>query len=285
MRVVVTGSSGMIGSTIARIANEHYKVIGVGRKKMSSVDLGFDYRDFRDLASEDGVRQFYADFRPNIVINCAGLTKHHPDGNNPSSAVRANVILPHLLSSEAYKQGCKFIHVSTDCVFRGDQGNYHETSLPDADDLYGKTKAVGELLQKSHLVLRTSTIGHEYGSKFGLLEWFLGTNLKCRGFTNAFFSGLTTVELANLLVRFVLPKNDLRGLYNVGGKRIDKYSLLKIIAEVYSHDIDLVADDDFKIDRSFNSSKFCNKTGYELPTWRGLIEEMFSDWSNRKNDI
>ena len=95
MRVVVTGSSGMIGSTLARIVSEHYNVIGVGRKKMSNVDLDFDYREFHDLASEDGVRQLYADFCPNIVINCAGLTKHHPDGNNSSSAVRANVILPH----------------------------------------------------------------------------------------------------------------------------------------------------------------------------------------------
>ena len=287
MRVVVTGASGMIGSTLARVISGSgaYDVIGVGRRKFAVSNPGFHYREFPDLSSEDAVRRLYSDFCPDTVINCAGLTKHHPSGGDPVEALRANALLPHFLSAEAETRKCRFIHISTDCVFRGDKGHYLETSLLDAEDIYGKSKGFGELIGDKHLVLRTSTIGHETGTSFGLLEWFLGTAGKCRGFSNAFFSGLPTIELANLLIAFILPHNDLAGLYNIGGKRIDKHSLLRIIADIYGHDIEIIKDPGFVIDRSLDSSKFLNKTGYKAPDWRELIEKMFADWSARKNDI
>ena len=287
MRVVVTGASGMIGSTLARVISGSgaYDVIGVGRRKFAVSNPGFHYREFPDLSSEDAVRRLYSDFCPDIVINCAGLTKHHPSGGDPVEALRANALLPHFLGAEAETRKCRFIHISTDCVFRGDKGHYLETSLLDAEDIYGKSKGFGELIGDKHLVLRTSTIGHETGTSFGLLEWFLGTAGKCRGFSNVFFSGLPTIELANLLIAFILPHNDLAGLYNIGGKRIDKHSLLSIIADIYGHDIEIINDPGFVIDRSLDSSKFLNKTGYKAPDWPELIEKMFADWSARKNDI
>ena len=287
MRVVVTGASGMIGSTLARVISRSgaYDVIGVGRRKFADGNPGFHYREFPDLSSEDAVRHLYADFCPDIVINCAGLTKHHPSGEDPVEALKTNALLPHFLSAEAGTRKCRFIHISTDCVFKGDKGHYLETSLLDAEDIYGKSKGFGELIGDKHLVLRTSTIGHESGTSFGLLEWFLGTAGQCRGFSNAFFSGLPTIELANLLITFILPHNDLAGLYNIGGKRIDKHSLLSIIADIYGHDIEIIKDPGFVIDRSLDSSKFLNKTGYKAPDWRELIEKMFADWSARKNDI
>lgn len=287
MRVLITGASGMIGSTLARVISQSgaYDVIGVGRRKLGDSNPGFHYWEFPDLSSEDAVRRLYADFCPDIVINCAGLTKHHPSGGDPLEALKANALLPHCLSAEAGTRKCRFIHISTDCVFKGDKGDYQETSLLDAEDIYGKSKGFGELIGDKHLVIRTSTIGHESGTNFGLLEWFLGTAGHCRGFSNAFFSGLPTIELANLLITFILPNNDLAGLYNIGGKRIDKHSLLRLIANIYGHDIEITKDPSFSIDRSLDSSKFLSKTGYKVPDWPELIEKMFADWSARKNEI
>ena len=184
MRVVITGASGLIGSTLARVISLSgaYDVIGVGRRKLEDDNLGFHYREFLDLSSEDAVRRLYAVFCPDIVINCAGLTKHHPIGGDPVEALKVNALLPHYLSAEAVTRKCRFIHISTDCVFKGDKGDYQETSLLDAEDIYGKSKGFGELIGGQHLVIRTSTIGHESCTSFGLLEWFLGTADRCRGF-------------------------------------------------------------------------------------------------------
>jgi dTDP-4-dehydrorhamnose reductase len=212
MIVLVLGASGMIGSTMARVLaqNSSFLVHGVGRRSSSELMLGssVSYHQCDDLNNEMVLNYLLSDIKPNIIINCVGLTKHYKDGNEPIPAISINSLFPHLLSQYSRTVDAKLIHVSSDCVFDGVTGNYSDFSTPNARDIYGKSKALGEVVNSFDITLRTSTIGHEFDSKLGLLEWFLSQK-KCVGFTNAIFSGLSTLEFAKIVRDYVIPNSSL----------------------------------------------------------------------------
>jgi dTDP-4-dehydrorhamnose reductase len=166
------------------------------------------------------------------------------------------------------------IHVSTDCVFSGTKGNYLESDASDAGDVYGKSKHLGEVDYPHAITLRTSTIGHELQSVYGLLEWFLSQQGSCKGFNRAIFSGLPNNVFAQVVRDVVIPRPDLHGLYHVGADPIGKYELLRLIANVYGKQIDIVRDDEFSIDRSLNSARFGHDTGFKPVAWPELIKAM-----------
>lgn len=279
MNVLITGASGMIGHTLARIISQStlYRVIGVGQRPKSLINgLGnAQYYQFGDLTNKQNTEKLFAEFKPEIIINCAGLTKHIEIGNVPKYAIELNALFPHVLADYASRNSCRLVHISSDCVFNGEDGDYTESSITNAYDVYGKTKALGEV-EGDHLTLRTSTIGHEQGTSFGLLEWFLKQS-ECEGYPHAIFSGLPTVELGQLIRDFVLPNQSLSGLFNVGASPIDKYSLLNLIADQYGLSTSIISNGTFTIDRSLNSMKFTNETGYVAPDWPILISKMFSE--------
>jgi len=184
MLVLILGASGMIGSTMARVVSEntHYKVHGIGRRDITQQDLkpSITYHQCEDLTHEQSLKSWLNELNPDVIINCLGLTKHYKEGNEPLHAIRANALFPHMLAKHARDIKARVIHVSTDCVFDGIDGFYDESFLPNAKDVYGRSKALGELDNLSDVTLRTSTIGHELGSHVGLLEWFLSKK-KMRG--------------------------------------------------------------------------------------------------------
>jgi dTDP-4-dehydrorhamnose reductase len=184
-----------------------------------------------------------------------------------------NALMPHRLAEYCGMMGARLIHVSTDCVFSGNKGNYSEHDQPDAVDFYGKTKHLGEVLGQHCLTLRTSTIGRELGTRHGLLEWFLAQK-ECKGYRRAIFSGLPTVEFARVVRDVVIPNEDLSGLYHVGARPIDKDSLLRLIAQVFGKETSIVSDDQLVIDRSLDVARFTAATGYRAPEWQNLIEMM-----------
>lgn len=284
MKVLITGSSGLIGRTIARYLHDsgRVEVQGVGRRSFNHTCIGFPYRGFVDLNQPQAMDNLVAEYKPDVIINCAGVTKHIESGNNPVLAVPLNSILPHQISMLADKHGFKLIHISTDCVFNGKRGEYSEEDFTDAYDVYGKSKAIGELISKEQLVLRTSTIGHEYGTKRGLLNWFLSQKTKILGYKKAYFSGLPTIEIARLILEEILPRPSLKGLVNVGGQRIDKFSLLTILRDTYAVDIEIIPDASVEIDRSLNCNRFFNEVGYLAPPWSELIKEMHRDWQEMR---
>jgi dTDP-4-dehydrorhamnose reductase len=159
---------------------------------------------------------------------------------------------------------------------------YVEDDLPDALDLYGRSKALGEEIQGNAITLRTSTIGHELHTNYGLLEWFLSQDKECQGFSKAIFSGLPSVVLAEVIRDFVLPNPKLRGLYQVSADPINKYDLLSLIATIYGKKIEIKQDREFTIDRSLNYQKFKAATGYVPAAWPELIEIMYK---NHRSDI
>jgi dTDP-4-dehydrorhamnose reductase len=220
--------------------------------------------------------------KPEIVINCIGLTKHIPESSDPLRMIELNAMWPHRLAKLCSENAAKLIHISTDCVFSGSMGNYSELNFPDSGDLYGRTKILGEVNYDEHITLRTSTIGHELHTKHGLLEWFLAQEKECQGFSKAVFSGLPSVVFAEVIRDFVLPNPKLRGLYQVSADPINKYDLLSLIATIYGKKIEIKQDREFTIDRSLNYEKFKAATGYVPAAWPELIEIMYK---NHRSDI
>lgn len=280
MRVLVLGASGMIGSTIIRVLSEKldWEVFGTirasGVKHFFSESISNRLISSIDIINESGLLKLFNNIKPDVVINCAGLTKHLPGANDPITSIPINALAPHRLAEYCEMIGARLIHISSDCVFSGSKGNYLESDVTDATDLYGRTKAMGEVDYSHAITLRTSTIGHELQSAYGLLDWLLSQKDSCKGFTKAIFSGLPTVVFAQIIRDIVIPRPDMHGLYHVSGQSIAKYDLLRLIAKVYKKSIDIIADDTLVIDRSLNSHRFQLATGYVAPEWPELIELM-----------
>ena len=272
----------MIGSTVLRVLCEKkvWEVYGSVRdtsvKRFFSSAIGERLLADVDVEHSDSLVKVLDQIRPDVVVNCAGLTKHKPEAENPLVSIPINTLMPHRLAGLCKLVGARLVHVSTDCVFSGEKGNYSESDYADARDVYGKSKALGELHYPHTITLRTSTIGHELQSSYGLLDWFFSQQGSCKGFKRAIFSGLPTVEFARVIRDIVIPRPDLHGLYHVAGPAIAKYDLLKLIAEVYGKSIEIIPEDDFVIDRSLCAARFFAETGYQPPGWAELIKLMHS---------
>jgi dTDP-4-dehydrorhamnose reductase len=282
VKILVFGITGLIGSSLFRAlsASPLFEVFGTCRKDQdkkyfskrqqanifSNIDV-FNYEQILKLLKKN---------KPNVIINCIGITKHSPEINNRITTISINALWPHQLAKLASDVGAKVIHLSTDCVFSGMRGNYSEIDMPDAIDLYGRTKILGEVTYNNHLTLRISTIGHEIKSSYGLLNWFLLQKNACNGYSKAIFSGLPTIFFAKVLSDYVLPNEDLIGLYHVSAKPIDKFTLLKLIALEYQREIKVISDESLIIDRSLDGTKFASKTGFICPDWPELIKIMAS---------
>ncbi len=281
MRVLVLGTSGMLGSAMLRTLAESAVLEVHGTARTHSVrqffppELGDRIIAGVDVENQDSLSGVLAGLKPQVVVNCIGLVKQLAEASDPLAALPINALLPHRLARLCELGGARLVHVSTDCVFAGTRGNYRESDPSDALDLYGKSKFLGEVTYPHAITLRTSIIGHELTSAHGLVEWFLAQAGSVRGYAKAIFSGLPTVELARVVRDVVLPRPDLSGLYHVSAAPISKLDLLRLVAEVYNKAIEVVPDDKLVIDRSLNAEKFRAATGYEAPPWPVLVRKMF----------
>ncbi len=287
-KLLILGSTGLLGSTLLKYFTnqKNFKCYGIIRKNSDKTKFKnlknlnlykIDYKDKNDI------KKIFDKIKPNLIINCIGVVKQLIKNNKLSEIIRVNSFLPHYLAELAnIKKKSRFIHFSTDCVFLGTKGNYIETDLPDAQDVYGRSKILGELIYPNTLTLRTSIIGHELQTKYSLLNWFLNQKKPVKGYKNAIFSGLTTLEIAKFLDEFIIPNKKLNGMYHLSGNAISKYDLLNIIKSIYKKDIKITMDKKVKINRSLNSSLLQNKTGYKPRNWTKLIQEMFEFYMYKK---
>jgi dTDP-4-dehydrorhamnose reductase len=227
-----------------------------------------------DVENQDSLIKVFDEVRPQVIINCVGLVKQLAESKDPLQAVPINTLLPHRLLALGKMVGARVIHISTDCVFSGAQGGYKEIDFPDADDLYGRTKLLGELHDVGAITLRTSIIGRELSSANSLIGWFLAQTGTVNGYTKAIFSGLPTVELARVVRDYVLPNRELHGLYHVAAQPTNKYDLLQIVKQVYGKEITIVPSEAVCIDRSLDAAKFFDATGYAAPDWVTLVKRM-----------
>ncbi|MDH6303169.1 dTDP-4-dehydrorhamnose reductase [Polynucleobacter sphagniphilus] len=292
MKIIILGASGMIGHCIFEflMKDKDLDVYGTVRSDQylsyCPDQLTRKILALNDVNDQTIVNEFLATHRPDIVINCIGITKHLPEGLMPIPSIEINALLPHILNKVCANIGSRLIHISSDCVFSGSRGNYCEEDIPDAKDLYGKTKALGEIFDANNcLTIRTSTIGRELGTSYGLLEWFLFQGEFCKGYGGAIFSGLPTVILAQIIHKVIIPRPELAGLYNIAADPIDKYTLLKLICEIYSKKINIEFDDKFQINRSLDATKFKKATGYTTPSWPEMIKIMHDQEDMRKINV
>lgn len=281
MNILILGASGMLGNAMVRVLSEKkdWQVYGTTRsessKRLFSDDIVNRLISGIDVEQHDSLMNSFIRVRPDVVINCVGLIKQLADAEDPLQAIPINALLPHRLARLCELSNARLVHMSTDCIFAGDKGGYRESDSSDAKDLYGRSKFLGEVAYPHTVTLRTSIIGHELQSAHGLVGWFLSQQECCKGFTRAIFSGLPTVALAQIIRDVVIPRADLSGVYHVAAQPISKYKLLKLIADVYGKAIEVEPDESLVIDRSLNSDRFREETGYVAPDWRSLIELMY----------
>lgn len=283
-KILILGGSGMLGHTIFAYlsAQKKWDVYATtrtteGLSPWFPKELARKVRTWVDADNFDTVVRALAAIRPDIVVNCIGLIKQLWIASDPLSAITVNSQLPHRISLICRTTGARLIHLSTDCVFNGEKGNYKESDPSNAEDLYGRTKYLGEVTYPHCVTIRTSIIGHELKGFHGLIEWFLRQE-SVKGYTNAIFSGFPTIELSHIIGDFIIPNDRLKGVYHISSQPVSKYELLKLVADRYSKDIDIEPYGDAQIDRSLDSSLFQNATQYSPPSWQELVEKMYTNF-------
>lgn len=279
-RVLVIGASGMLGNAVLRLFSQspNYEVFGSVRssavRRLLPENLQPNLIDGVDVEHADSLMRLFDIARPNVVINCVGLVKQLAQAGEPLAAIPLNALLPHRLARLCAVAGARFVHISTDCVFSGSKGMYTESDAADAGDLYGRSKFLGEVDYPHAITLRTSIIGHELTGAHSLVNWFLAQEGRVMGFRRAIFSGLPTVEIARVIRDYVIPNPELHGLYHLSSAPINKFDLLKLVAATYSKSIDIIPDEQLVIDRSLDSNRFRQTTGFEPKSWPELITSM-----------
>lgn len=291
VKVLVLGVTGMLGNAVFDVFNADPEFDVWGSMRRGASLRHFDEKDRPrlrtgvDVLDHDALVAMMSELRPEVVINCVGLIKQLSEAEDPLLALPINAMLPHRLARLCGLAGSRLIHVSTDCVFSGRKGGYAEKDVSDAEDLYGKSKYIGEVHDLPNAVtLRTSIIGHELQTSHALVDWFLSQKESVKGYSRAVFSGLPTVELAKVIKEHVLPDPDLRGLYHVAAAPISKFELLRLVATVYGKSIEIRPDAALAIDRSLNAERFAIATGYVAPEWPELVRRMHASHASRGRD-
>ena len=271
MKVLILGSNGLLGNTLSLfLKKKNIKLFFISRKKTN-------YRNFylKNLKNFDKLKKLIEHIEPDYIINCVGITHHHKSYRSKKETRVINTSLPIYLSNICLKKKIYFLHISTDCVYSGSSGNYSEKSKKNPKGYYGLTKSKGEVKNLYTATLRTSFIGPELQNKNQLLNWFLNQKNEVNGFTKAFFSGLTSLELSFIIYSFFLKLNIYYNrIINVGGPKISKYKLLVILSKCFKKKLKINKDTTLRIDRSLNSDKFKKLTKYKQKSWSVMIRNL-----------
>ena len=283
MRVLILGGAGMLGHKLYQTLRNRFDVKTTLRGSYRSYDaLGLFERDEVieriDAVNFDSIAEAFARFRPDAVVNCIGVVKQLAEAKDPIASLTLNSLFPHRLNRLCAATGSRLIHISTDCVFSGRKGNYSEADVSDAEDLYGRSKFLGEVVDPPGLTLRTSIIGRELGSKTGLVEWFLSNRGgRVRGFSKARFSGLTTQALSEVIASILAEHPGLTGLYQVASQPVNKYDLLLLLREQLQVPVEVEPDVSLAMDRTLDGRKLFDATGFIAPDWVTMIQGMRDD--------
>jgi dTDP-4-dehydrorhamnose reductase len=278
LKILVLGASGLLGSAVMRVLSADGNHDTVGSVRSSGARVGFEEAlssrllEGVDADDPDGLIRVLLKVRPDVVVNCIGVIKKF--AVDPLVTIPINAILPHRLAQLCDLVGARLVHISTDCVFSGKQGLYKESDPADAEDLYGRSKLLGELDRPGAITLRTSIIGEELRSANGLVSWFLSQRGVVNGYTRAIFSGLPTFELGRVIRDYVLPHPELTGVYQVAADPISKFDLLGLVNETYGKGLVIQPNCELSIDRSLDGGRFAAATGYRAEPWPQLIQNM-----------
>jgi dTDP-4-dehydrorhamnose reductase len=285
-RILVLGGEGMLGHKMFQRLRERFPGARCTIRGSRADDalrridlfLGPDIVEQVDVMREDPFRRTLEQLRPDVVVNCVGVIKQRSEAKDPIPSITINALLPHRLAEMVRRWNGRLVHFSTDCVFSGRRGGYSEDDQSDAEDLYGRTKFLGEVTAPNALTLRTSIIGRELFEHRSLLDWFLQQRHgRVRGFTRVLYSGVTTNHLADVVGDVIERFPGLNGLYQIASRTISKYDLLCLLREAYRLEIEIVPDQDQVCDRSLKGDRFSAATGYACPAWGELIRQLAAD--------
>lgn len=281
-RVLVLGATGMLGHKVWQLFRQrfdaHAAVRSVEPYAATGLFAGAQVVTGVRAEEPESVARAVAIAQPDVIVNCIGIVKQVKAGSDAVSSIAINALFPHQLAAIGAAAGARVIHISTDCVFLGSRGGYRETDPPDARDLYGRTKQLGELAGPGLLTLRTSIVGRELSGSSGLLEWFLAQRGgRVHGYTTARFSGLSTSALAGLLGKVIEHHPDLSGVYHVASTPISKYDLLVRFNQAFRAGVEIEPSDALRIDRSLDGSRFTAATGLTCGSWDAMVAALAAD--------
>jgi len=283
VRALVLGGAGMLGHRLWRELDRHMETFATVRGPADDYASLAWFNPRRviggvDVLSDADLDRAMSAARPDVVINAVGIVKQRRDSENATTTIAVNALLPHRLADRCAAAGVRLIQTSTDCVFAGTKGAYTEQDVPDARDLYGRSKLLGEVDRDGCLTVRTSMVGREIRTARGLVEWFISRRGEIvPGFTRARFSGLTTPELSRVIADIIQRHPELRGVWHVAGDPINKFELLTIVNDAFDLGSTLRADESFVCDRTLDASRFMNATGYRPPSWAAMVAELAAD--------
>ena len=288
MKILIIGANGMIGNGIFTYLSRNHDVFGtlkgsLADYKMPSTRNIFSGIDLKDISS---INNIIEDLNPEVLINCSGIIKQKSKYYSDEEHIYLNSQIPNILADICTTRNVRLVNFSTDCVFNGGEGFYNEDHKPNADDIYGMSKANGEIKRKGCLTIRTSTIGLELENKHGLIEWFLSQNGKTvYGYDNAIYSGLTTTELARYLEYILIKFPDLSGLYQMAASKISKHELLSILSAKLKYcTINIKKNTDFICDRSLDGSHLNLITNFKISSWDDMLDRLADQINKRQKN-
>lgn len=274
----------MLGHKVVQRAATMMETIGASRTSSESLSAIVSKARARlvtglDVTQPDTVKRILDEVLPDVVVNCVGVIKQKPGAHDAIQSIRINSLFPHELALRCAEGRARLIHLSTDCVFSGNRGRYSEADRPDPTDLYGHSKFLGELQAAGVLTIRTSMIGRELSAFGSLLEWFLGqpSGATVKGYKRAIFSGLTTIALADEIVRIIQRQPHLEGLFHLSAAPISKFDLLGIARDVFRLSRTIEPDSTFHCDRSLISDRYRSITGFSPASWQDMIGDVAAD--------
>ena len=286
MKLLILGGSGMVGHTLIKQLLAKHEIFTILRNRTDLQSSKFFEKILQkdrcvlidDINQYENLNNIIKQISPDIIINCIGVIKQRNDIKNTLNMIRINSLLPHILNDICHKNKMKLIHLSTDCVFSGNKGNYKESDNPDPTDKYGESKLLGEINEGTSLTIRTSFIGPELFNKKSLFEWIKSQkNTEIDGFENAIYSGLTTLTFAQVIENIIDKHLDLSGVWQVSSDSISKFELIKMINQKFNLNIKINRNSSFQCNRSLNSSKFKKKTAIKIPSWESMINDLYND--------
>lgn len=277
-KILLFGATGMAGhmAYFYLAATGKYEIRNVVfRNKLTEDSIVVDVTNLAE------VEKIVDQEKPDIILNCIGVlirgAKEHPD-----NAILLNAYFPNYLKKLADKVNGKLIHISTDCVFSGKKGFYSEDDFRDADDVYGRSKALGEINSEKDITIRTSIIGPELKTAGeGLFHWFMCQKGRINGFTEAYWGGVTTLELVKA-IDSAIDSNITGLLHLTNGEKISKFDLLNLFKLIWKRDdIHVDAFNGKSVDKSLVKS---NKFLYHVPSYKKMLEEQYV-WMEQHREL
>ena len=262
-----------------------YELFGTVRKdaeyyqKYSEVFKNTTLIDHLDVLDYGKLEKTICDIAPDVIINCIGVIKQLKEAKDPVISIKINSLLPHQLANICEKTDSRLIQISTDCVFDGMKGSYVEADVPNATNVYGRTKCLGEVTDRDHCVtLRTSIVGRELETSSGLVEWFLSNKgKKVKGFKKAIYTGFTTIALVDIIDSIIKDHPGISGLHQVSSEPINKYDFICQLRDAMGLDIEIEPETEFFMDRSLICDRFKKETHFTAPSWSDMVKQLASD--------